>query len=161
MPSPSSATGSINLAAYPLAPRNWALAEGQIMPIRQNAALYSLLGTFYGGNGATTFALPDLRGRGPVGQGRGPLTDRDLGESFGQDATSLRQDEMPPHRHVVALGDETPGGGAALASGPAGASVPAITELSGGGGEPFETRSPATVLTYLVCLSGIYPVRQQ
>src|SRR4051794_16502706 len=83
------------------APRGWATCDGQILPISQNTALFSLLGTFYGGDGKSTFALPDLQGRAPIHQGQGPgLTDRALGESSGESAVTLLVTEMPGHNHL-------------------------------------------------------------
>lgn len=94
--------GQILLFAGDFAPKGWAFCDGQLIPIAQNTALFSILGTAYGGNGQTTFALPDLRGRLPVGTGQGPgLEDRLLGEVFGTQTESLNVDELPPHNHTV------------------------------------------------------------
>ena len=88
--------GSIVLFAGNFAPRGWQFCQGQLMNIAQNTALFSILGTTYGGNGQTTFALPDLRGRVPVGQGQGPgLSAWPLGQSLGVESVSLIQTEMP------------------------------------------------------------------
>ena len=92
--------GEIMLFAGNFAPRNWALCNGQILSIAQNTALFSILGTTYGGNGQTTFALPDLRGRVPIHAGQGPgLTNRTLGENGGEEAHVLTSAEMPMHTH--------------------------------------------------------------
>ncbi|EDP95989.1 tail fiber protein [Kordia algicida OT-1] len=86
------------------APRGWALCEGQLLPINQNQALFSLLGTTYGGDGRTTFALPDLRGRSPIQQGRGPgLSDIKLGQRGGQETKTLTLMELPNHFHTVSF----------------------------------------------------------
>jgi len=96
--------GMIILVPYNFAPKGWALCAGQVMPIAQNTALFSLLGTTYGGDGMTTFALPDLRGRLPLGAGSGPgLTPRTLGEVAGQENVMLTTGELPAHTHAITL----------------------------------------------------------
>jgi microcystin-dependent protein len=92
----------IRMFACNFAPSGWALCNGQILPISQNTALFSLLGTTYGGNGTSNFALPNLQGAVPINAGQGPgLTPRDLGESGGQPSVTLLQTEMPSHNHTV------------------------------------------------------------
>src|SRR5215212_259973 len=92
----------IRLFAGNFAPRNWAFCAGQILPIAQNTALFSLLGTTYGGNGQTTFALPDLRGRVAVGAGQGPgLSNISLGQVAGETTHTLISQEIPAHNHVI------------------------------------------------------------
>ncbi|WP_108866589.1 phage tail protein [Aquimarina aquimarini] len=94
--------GQIVLFGGNFAPRGWALCEGQLLPISQNSALFSILGTIYGGDGRTTFALPDLRGRAPIGAGGGPgLSDRRLGSRSGQETHTLNITEMPSHNHLT------------------------------------------------------------
>src|SRR5215211_4319727 len=94
--------GQIMLVPYNFAPRGWAFCAGQILPIAQNTALFSLLGTTFGGNGQTTFALPDLRGRAPIGQGQGPgLSNISLGEAAGTETVTLLSTNMPAHSHTV------------------------------------------------------------
>lgn len=94
--------GSISMFAGNFAPRGWALCQGQLLQISQNTALFSLLGTTYGGDGRTTFALPDLRGRAPISSGSGPgLSDRRLGSRSGQEAHTLTTLEMPSHNHFA------------------------------------------------------------
>src|SRR5215217_7886099 len=94
--------GQITQVGFTFAPRGWALCNGQILSIAQNTALFSLLGTTYGGNGQTTFALPDLRGRAPIGPGQGPgLSPRSLGEQSGTENVTLLQSQMPAHNHTV------------------------------------------------------------
>jgi microcystin-dependent protein len=97
--------GMIILVPYNFAPRGWAFCAGQLLPIAQNTALFSLLGTTYGGNGQTTFALPDLRGRVPVGQGQGPgLSSYILGQVDGLENVSLSIAQLPAHTHAITLG---------------------------------------------------------
>ncbi|HEV7287047.1 phage tail protein [Sphingomonas sp.] len=94
--------GQISTYGFSFPPRNWALAQGQILSIAQNTALFSLLGTTYGGNGQTTFALPDLQGRVVLGQGQGPgLSPRSLGEVAGTETTTLLSTQMPQHVHSL------------------------------------------------------------
>lgn len=94
--------GSITLFAFNWAPMNFALCDGAVIPIQQNAALFSLLGTNFGGNGTTNFGLPDLRGRVPVGQGQGPgLVNRNFASVFGQDNATLAVPNLPAHQHSV------------------------------------------------------------
>ncbi len=96
--------GEIRLFAGNFAPRTWALCQGQLLSIAQNQALFSILGTTYGGDGRTTFALPDLRGRAPIGQGTGPgLSTRNLGARFGEQSVILSQSQMPSHNHTAQL----------------------------------------------------------
>lgn len=93
--------GEVVLFGGNFAPRNWALCDGQLLQINQNQALFSILGTTYGGDGETTFALPDLRGRVPIGTGSGPgLTPRSLGQSDGTETVTLNSTQMPSHMHT-------------------------------------------------------------
>ncbi|MFN4096164.1 MAG: phage tail protein [Sphingomonas sp.] len=95
--------GEIMIFPYNFPPRNWAFCEGQLLSIAQNTALFSLLGTTYGGNGQTTFALPDLRGRAAMGQGQGPgLSNRTMGEVSGSENVTLLSTQMPQHVHSLA-----------------------------------------------------------
>src|SRR3954470_21278546 len=92
--------GEIRLFPYNFAPRGWAFCSGQILPISQNTALFSLLGTTYGGNGQTTFALPDLRGRAAISSGQGPgLSSYTIGEVGGVESVTLNTQQMPQHQH--------------------------------------------------------------
>ena len=94
--------GMIAAFGFPFAPRGWALCAGQIISLAQNSALFALLGTYYGGNGQSTFALPDLQGRVPVGQGNGPgLTPKTMGERAGTETFTLTINELPAHNHVA------------------------------------------------------------
>ena len=100
--------GQLMTVPYNFPPRGWAFCQGQLLAIAQNTALFSLLGTTYGGNGQTTFALPDLRGRVPIGSGQGPgLSPRTLGEMAGTESTTLTSTQMPAHVHNMASGTST------------------------------------------------------
>lgn len=166
---------SMSLFAGNFAPRNWMFANGQILSIAQNTALFSLLGTTYGGNGQTTFALPDLRGRVPIGPGQGPgLTNRELGEQGGAEYRTLSALQMPIHNHALNASTATatssspsPGGKtlAAIQGAGAYATVAPNTALSGasvgtaGGSQPFDNMPPYTGINYIICAQGIYPSR--
>lgn len=163
--------GEIRLLPYNFAPNGWALCNGQIMSIAQNTALFSLLGTTYGGNGQTTFALPDLRGRVAVSSGQGPgLSDYTLGEQSGLESVTLTQGQMPIHNHGVncSTGDPDqgnprngfPANAPSYAAGAtAGATMNAGMIANTGGNQPHENRSPYLVLNYCIALVGIFPSR--
>lgn len=159
----------IRLFAGNFAPKGWAFCQGQVMSIAQNTALFSLLGTTYGGNGQTTFALPDLRGRVPVGTGDGPGTSpRQLGEVGGQERVTLTRAQMPAHNHTLAVraadtttkspeeGYNSNGGGYGA---PATATAPADAIGVTGGNQPVDVMPPFVGLNYIICLYGIYPSR--
>lgn len=162
--------GEIAVVAFNFAPRGWAICAGQLLPISQNTALFSLLGTTYGGDGQTTFALPDLSGRTPVGTGNGPgLTPLVPGETFGQEQVTLLATEMPAHRHQLTAGST------ADAAAPAGAGFAATSTAAyrsggdgsirlanlpvAGGSQPHENRQPFLALTFVIALQGVFPTR--
>lgn len=163
----------IRVFPYNFAPRGWADCNGQLMPISQNTALFSLIGTTYGGDGKTTFALPDLRGRAPMGWGNGPgLTSRPLGEDTGAATVALNATEMPVHTHTLRAAADvaelnTPGPARSLARSSGGAafqSTPTTTMDAGavaaaGGGAPHNNLQPVLVLRCCIALTGIYPPR--
>lgn len=164
----------IYMGGMNFAPRGYATCEGQILPIAQNTALFSLLGTTFGGNGQTTFALPDLRGRVPVGQGQGPgLTARTLGEVSGEEAVTLTVPAMPAHSHglnaVSEAGDTSSPAGAYLANTGAldkeykttGTAVAMNSGAVGvaGGSQPHNNMPPYLVLTFYIAMEGIFPSR--
>jgi microcystin-dependent protein len=161
--------GQITLFAGNFAPRGWAFCDGQLLAISQNTALFSILGTTYGGDGRTTFALPDLRGRAPVhaGSSGGPgLTPRLLGEQGGEEAHTLIQSEMPAHAHGgrASTGDQTTNrpSGAYPARGGVYASSQDTTTGPGepsGGGQPHGNMQPYLGLNYIIAMEGIFPSR--
>lgn len=164
--------GEIKLMSFGFAPRGWAQCNGQILPISQNQALFSLLGTTYGGNGVSTFALPDLRGRTPLHTGAG--SGISLGQIAGQQAVTLTSGQLPSHTHTLtATGDfanaSVPGGALPAAKPRGGISryaptgsqtVMAPTSLAGAGGnQPHPNMQPFAVLNWCIALQGIFPSR--
>ena len=163
----------IRMFSFNYAPRTWAKCDGQILPINQNQALFSLLGTTYGGNGVTTFALPDLRGRVPFHMGNGKI----LGERAGQESHTVTTNEMPTHSHTMAGNTAQVGANAnanAIAptsnywanSGKAiysakqpNAVMSASTVTNVGGSQPHENMSPFLVINFCIALIGIFPSR--
>ncbi|MCB9681968.1 MAG: phage tail protein [Alphaproteobacteria bacterium] len=144
------------------APRGWALCDGQLLPISQYSALFSILGTTYGGDGRTTFALPDLRGRAAIHWGHGPgLSQVTLGESSGAERVTLSVSNLPAHTHqlpVVPPGTSSTTGPFASATGRA--DPPAMRDTTSVGGNiPVETRSPYQAVTFIIALVGIFPSR--
>lgn len=165
--------GEIKMFAGNFAPRNYAMADGQLIKISDNAALFSILGTTYGGDGRTNFALPDLRGRMPIGAGQGPGQPRyALGQRGGASATTLTVNQLPPHSHTVNArsepGDTNAPTGALPANdgtdrvyGTGGASTQMNSAMIGntGGGALVPTMSPYLAITPIICIAGIYPSR--
>lgn len=166
--------GMIILFPYNFAPRGWAFCNGQILSIAQNTALFSLLGTTYGGNGQTTFALPDLRGRVAISEGQGPgLSPKSLGEVGGQENVTLIQTQIPAHTHTlnassVAGNQSSPTGNVLGNTGNFDneyfAGAPSTTmhaESIGatGGNQPHNNMPPYLVLNYCIALQGIFPAR--
>ncbi len=167
--------GEIRLFAGNFAPRSWAFCNGQLLSIAQNTALFSILGTTYGGDGRTTFALPDLRGRVPLHPGVGPgLASYTLGQKAGVENVTLTQNQLPSHNHAVNAVAE--GGNQAAPTG----NLPAVESTgtaknysnaattgqmnSGmigntGGSQPFSVVQPYTCLNYIIALQGIFPSR--
>jgi len=165
--------GEIRIFGFNFAPTGWALCQGQTLPISQNTALFSLLGTTYGGNGTTTFQLPDLRGRGPVSFGTGTgLSAYELGQAGGVESVTLAEDQMPAHTHSLQASDDL-----ATATKPAGkvlgrardrtfADAPDGTTTmnagsiaSVGGGQPASVVQPYLALNFCIALFGIFPSR--
>lgn len=167
--------GQITLFAGNFAPRGWALCQGQILAIESNESLYSLIGTTYGGNGTTTFGLPDLRGRIPVGIGRGTgLSQWAIGERQGTETTVLNINQMPSHSHPLQAssdtGDNTDPTGRILATDaadekpyePTAEQPQALLNsavLNVGNNQPHDNRAPWMALNYIIALLGIFPSR--
>jgi len=163
----------IRIVACNFAPLGWAFCDGQILPISQNTALFSLLGTIYGGNGSTNFALPNLQGRSAMHRGQGPgLSLRDLGESGGSATTSLQAAQIPAHTHALnassAASSGTPGPTVVLASGASAQVYRAPTAMvdmadtalaPAGGGQPHNNRQPYLGVYHVIALQGVFPPR--
>ena len=159
--------GEIRLVAFNFAPKGWAICDGRLLPINQNQALFALLGTYYGGDGRTTFALPDLRGRVPLGAGQGAaLSNYEIGSTGGTESVKLAVGQLPSHAHPVRAnsGPSTTKepAGAYPAKGGAYASAQNAkmnTAMLGktGGGQPHENRQPYLALNYVIALQGIFP----
>ncbi|TLX75035.1 phage tail protein [Labilibacter sediminis] len=169
--------GEIKLFAGNFAPRGWAFCDGQLLAINQHSALFSLLGTMYGGDGRTTFGLPDLRGRVPMHAGTGPgLSSRIQGAKSGTETNVLNANHLPSHNHGVQINnpvyndeantddptgkypavsgenmysDQTSGNGA----------LPQITIQNAGGSQPVNNMQPYLVVRYIIALQGYYPSR--
>jgi microcystin-dependent protein len=164
--------GELRCFGFNFAPTGWAQCSGQLLPIQQNTALFSLLGTMYGGNGQTTFGLPDLRGRSALGFGQGPgLSNYTQGEMSGVESVTLTAQEVAPHTHPVSGATDAtaknpqnglPGFTASESSYSATASVTMSPAMIGpnSGGQPHENRPPYLVLNWCIALNGIFPSRQ-
>jgi microcystin-dependent protein len=156
--------GDIKLVAFNFAPKGWALCNGQLLPINQNQALFSLLGTQYGGNGQTNFALPNLQGRTPIHAGAGYT----IGEMGGEVAHTLTISEMPAHTHVVQANGSIATQASPVNAVLAGAASPAYGSAfdtpmapaavsTTGGSQPHPNMPPYLTMNYVICLSGIFP----
>ncbi len=164
--------GQISMAGFNFAPRGWALCNGQLLSIAQNSALFSLLGTTYGGDGRVTFGLPNLQGRVPMHWGSGPgLTPRVIGGVSGEETVTLITTQMPIHNHSLNVSKED-----ADAKNPNGqvlATTTAATYVAGpldgvmnpqaiglaGGNQPHDNMQPYLAITFIIALEGIFPSR--
>jgi microcystin-dependent protein len=166
----------IRIFPFNFAPRGWAWCNGQILPLSQNTALFSLLGTTYGGDGKSTFALPDLEGRVPMHPGQGPgLSLHDLGEMGGSDTVSLLESEIPAHSHAILTanfpGDvQTPQPAVSLARTGGGNSYQTTTNQNvvsmspsalspAGGDQPHNNLQPYLTFYFNIALQGVFPPR--
>lgn len=163
----------IQIFSFPFAPKFWAQCNGQALAISQNQALFSLLGTQYGGNGTTIFNLPDLRSRTPIGAGTSPYgTTYNIGQPGGEENHQLTVGEMPAHNHLLMTSnnaaDATNADGNLLATGgtfalfaPSGDSTPLAGNFigNGGNGVPHPNIQPYLALNFCICLQGVYPSR--
>lgn len=172
--------GEIRIFTGTFAPRDWADCNGQIMSVQQNPALFSVIGAIYGGDGRTTFALPNLNGRVPMHQGAGPgLTPRQVGEQGGEAAVTLLTTEMPNHDHVAQALDNQ-----GTLSDPTGAvwtKTPKLTRPAvdtkgfsptpdvpmsplalsvAGGSQPHNNMQPFLAVRFIIALEGVYPIKQ-
>jgi microcystin-dependent protein len=171
--------GELKIVGWSGQPQGWAFANGQFLPINQNQALFSLLGTTYGGNGQTTFALPNMQGRVPIHFGDGFI----LGQAGGENAHTLTISEMPAHNHIIRADATTaatsnivtPAAGHSLgqtvgvpsqgspfalniySTNAVSAALAAGTVSNTGGSQPHENRQPFTVLNYIIALQGVFP----
>lgn len=164
----------IRIFPYTFSPTGWATCDGQLLPLSQNTALFSLLGTIYGGNGKSNFALPDMQGSAPMHPGQGPgLSLHDLGESGGSQTVSLLQSEIPAHTHTLRASSDpaevqAPSAARSLARsapgfayipGPANTTLAAQGLSSAGGDQPHNNMMPYLTLRFCIALQGIFPPR--
>jgi microcystin-dependent protein len=165
--------GEIRIVGFSFAPTGWAHCNGQLLPLSQNTALFSLLGTIYGGNGKSNFALPDFQGRAPIQHGQGPgLSDYSIGESGGAGSVTLLASQMPSHQHPYRASDNVgernnPAGNlyAVPDSGRIFATPSNLTAMSpsalaqSGGGQPHNNMPPYLTLSFIIALQGVFPPR--
>ena len=164
--------GEIAWVPYNFAPRGWQFCDGQLLPINQYSALFSLLGTTYGGDGRTTFGIPDLKGRTAIHEGQGPgLTNRPLGQKLGQETVTLSAAEMPSHTHTQMASSGAPSSADPSGKVPASpsrtrvfADAPNVAMNTGnignsGGGQPHNNMQPYTTLNCIIATVGIFPSR--
>ena len=167
----------IRIFPFNFAPKGWAFCDGQILPLSQNTALFSLLGTTYGGDGKSNFALPDMQGNAPMHPGQGPgLSLHDLGETGGSETVSLLESEIPNHSHAMnslpAPGNRTAPASNSMArvqgtTGPYIPAAPAPTLVNmadvaiapAGGDQPHNNMQPYLTLNFCIALQGVYPPR--
>jgi microcystin-dependent protein len=164
----------IRIFPFNFAPKGWAWCDGQLLPLSQNTALFSLLGTTYGGNGKSNFALPDLQGRAPMHPGQGPgLSLHDLGETGGSETVSLLESEIPAHAHtlrasaVLPADQPTPQGTLTATPGsdkpyaPAASLTPMAPQAlaPAGGDQPHNNLMPYLTFYFCIALQGVFPPR--
>lgn len=162
----------IRIVPFNFAPRGWAFCDGQLLPLSQNTALFSLLGTTYGGNGKSNFALPDLQGRAPMHPGQGPgLSLHDLGETGGSETVALLESEIPSHSHQArgsgADADTPSPTSASWAGSEAGDSLRKTASgtfgpqalAPAGGDQPHNNMQPYLTLNFIIALQGVFPQR--
>jgi microcystin-dependent protein len=152
--------GEIVLFAGNYEPRGWRFCHGQTLSIAQNTALFSILGTTYGGNGTTTFQLPDLRGRVPVCAGQGPgLSDWQLGQAAGSETVTLTDKQLPVHTHGVGLTVGNAAGGTAIAGVSGGTAGNVVQTAPAGASVPVPLTPPSLGINFIIAIEGIYPSR--
>lgn len=165
--------GSLMLAPYNFAPLNWAFCQGQLLPISEYEVLFALIGTTYGGDGQTTFALPDLRGRTAIGYGQSASgSSYQMGQTGGVETVTLSQNQMPLHNHQAACSNNAQNSanaqGSVLATAATGVNMYSATAPStpmgasisiAGGNQPHENRQPYLTLNWCIALNGVFPPR--
>jgi microcystin-dependent protein len=175
--------GEIRIFAGNFNPRSWAFCRGQLLPIAQNDALYALIGTTFGGDGQTTFGLPDMQGRSLIGQGQGSgLSSYVVGQKSGTETVTLNTTQLPSHNHSlnawnIDSTNETPGTSVGLSNplnahtgekslfylntngGPNSPALAADTIMPSGGNQPHDNMAPSLVLNYIIALEGVFPSR--
>jgi microcystin-dependent protein len=172
--------GEIRVFGFNFNPRGWAFCNGGVLAIAQNTALFSILGTTYGGNGQTTFALPDLRGRVAIGPGQGPgLSPQSLGQTGGTETVTLSPTQMPQHNHVLNAATLSPANAAQNVAAPTAQAylglsspnnlyidpvAPNTTLINSsvaatGGGQAHENRQPYLAVNFCIAVQGIFPSR--
>lgn len=161
--------GEIRMVGFNFPPQGWAFCDGQLLGIAQNTALFSLLGTTYGGDGRTTFGLPDLRGRVPLhhGGGSGPgLSPYSLGQNGGFETVTLTAAQMPSHSHSQPCSSDDPNAGSPVNNVPAAVANPVYANTANsamavtgavGGSQPHENRQPYLAINFCIALQGIFP----
>lgn len=162
----------IRIFPFNFAPKGWAWCDGQLMPLSQNTALFSLLGTTYGGDGKSTFALPDLQGRAPMHPGQGPgLSLHDLGETGGSETVTLLESEIPAHSHTARGSTDDDDatnpvgnayGGLSIVYAPAASPKVAMSNLAlapAGGDQPHNNLMPYLTFYFCIALQGVFPPR--
>jgi microcystin-dependent protein len=167
--------GELRLVGFNFAPQGWAFCNGQLLSIAQNTALFSLLGTLYGGDGQTTFALPNLQGRVPIHFGTSPgLSPYFQGETGGVENVTLAVNQMPAHSHLVNASANKGNKASPIGNFPASDAAGVTAEYTGsatgdmnaamiaqtGGNQPHENRQPFLALNWIIALVGIFPARQ-
>jgi microcystin-dependent protein len=163
--------GQVICVGFSFAPVGWALCQGQVLPIQGNEALYSLIGTTFGGNGQTTFGLPDLQGRTALGMGAQPGgTSYAIGQQGGVESVTLSVNQIPSHGHpanarsagtgIDPTNSVIAGGQSIFASASETETMAANALSNAGGSQPHENRQPYLTLNWIICLNGIYPTQQ-
>jgi microcystin-dependent protein len=167
--------GQVIAVGFNFAPPGWLLCNGSVVPIAEFEPLYNLIGTTYGGNGQTTFALPDLRGRAPLGMGQGPgLSNYVLGQQGGVESVALASNQFASHTHALQAAatatTSTPGSTVVLGTPDAATTLyapsrgtttlaPGAVSMGGGSGQPHENRQPSATINYIIAWAGIYPTQ--
>jgi len=159
----------IRIFPFNFAPKGWAFCNGQLLPISQNTALFSLIGTFYGGDGRSNFALPDLQGSAPLGQGQGPgLSEYNVGEVGGAPSVALAASELPAHGHTLSASSSnattgTPAANATLAVSSLGTYGPAqnLVQMAplGNAALPHNNMQPYLTFNFCIAMQGVFPPR--